>query len=73
MGDALLSYPFKLPNRQYLCRLHLPSDLTQEEVNRLVAYLNTLVMPQDEESRAALKEDESATVKGAAPSREEEG
>lgn len=50
MSDALLQYPFKLPNRQYLCRLYLPSDLSGEEVNRLSAFLRTLVMPEQEKA-----------------------
>jgi len=48
MSDALISYPFKLPNRQYLCRLNLPPDLTIEEARRLSSYIRALVMPHDE-------------------------
>lgn len=48
MSDALISYPFVLPNRRYPLRLNLPSDLRKEEVDRLVAFLKTLVIPEED-------------------------
>lgn len=43
--DGLLSYPLPLPGRQYPGRAWLPRDLRAHEVERLTAFLRTLVIP----------------------------
>ena len=48
MSDGLIVYPFPLPGRQICIRLYLPTDLTMPEVRRITAFLETLVIPDEE-------------------------
>ena len=46
---GLISYPLILPGREVCIRLYLPPDLTLREVERLTAFLKTLVIPEGDD------------------------